>query len=390
MTLDFDAVNWNIVNVTSTSELEGALSNAQAGDKIIIASGTYNGNFELTEGGSQNNPIWIVGEDSNNKPILDGGDFNNGTALHIDGADNDNPATEGMGYIYIQDLALTNARAGTFVDKSDYVTIDNLEVYNIGQAGIHIRDGSKYTIIKNSYIHDAGLYNVKFGEGIYLGSDYKKWDDYIDPDTGLAPNNPYDPSVFHVQIINNIIGPNITAEHIDLKEGTSYAYIIGNTFNAAGMKDILNGGLSYIDFKGSHAECAFNKGDDAGNEYFENAFEINRKGEDVFTNTDSGYNNSIYNNTLTFDDANYSSTDEDVTLTLALRSSGDSEAESPDVVTTNDIKTEHWVVKDNVKDANITEPSLRSSVSDNTRDPIDVNKMYKGDYLVEYSAIVPN
>ncbi|MGJ8581757.1 MAG: hypothetical protein ACSHWR_05520, partial [Psychromonas sp.] len=57
MILDFDDVSWNVINVESASELEDALEDASPGDKIIIAAGTYIGNFELNVGGTQNNPI---------------------------------------------------------------------------------------------------------------------------------------------------------------------------------------------------------------------------------------------------------------------------------------------------------------------------------------------
>jgi hypothetical protein len=366
MTLDFDSVSWNVVKVETADELEDALDNAAAGDKIILASGvTYAGNFELNVGGSQYQPIWIVGEDSSDMPVLDGEDYNNSTVLSIDGADSDDSEDQGISYIYIQDIKVTNGRTGISVDQGDYVTIDNVEVYDVGQAGIHIRDGSEYNIIKNSYVHDTGLYNVKYGEGIYIGSDYRKWDSNADV---YEPSTSYDPGVDYTQVLNNIIGPNVTAEHIDVKEGSSYAYIISNTFDAEGMIDIINGGLSYIDFKGNYAEAAYNYGNQNDNEYFENAFEINEKW------TGWGYNNDIHDNVLTFNDEYYDDDSVEVTITLALGSSGNANSES----TTEDIDPDHWVVKSNVDDSSYT-----NIVSNNTRDPEDADKMYKGD-LTEY------
>ena len=349
MTLDFSNVDWNVVNVTTASELKSAFKNATAGDKIVIASGTYVGNFKLEAGGSQDAPIWIVGEDADDMPILDGDDYNNSYALTLDGED-----LGGIGYIYIQDIKATNGRGGIFVDQSDYVTIDNVEVYNIGQAGIHLRDGSEHSIVKNSYIHDTGLYNVKYGEGIYIGSDYTKW-----PGTG---GSEYDPAVDYAQILNNTIGPNVSAEHIDIKEGSSYAYVINNTFDAAGMTDILNGGLSFIDFKGNHAEAAYNVGTQNDNEYFENAFEINEKSPGW------GAYNDIHDNTVTFNDEYYYKGKVDVTLDIPLGSDGI-------VTTTDDISPYHWVVKNKVDSTN--------TVSNNIRTPEDEDKMYTGD-VTEY------
>jgi len=348
MTLDFASVSWNTVNVNNASQLQDALSDATAGDKIIIASGTYVGNFKLKVGGSKSKPVWIIGENASNMPILDGDDYNNNTTLAIDG---DNAG--GIGYIYVENIKVTNARTGISVDQADYVTIDGVEIYEVGQSAIHLRDGSKYSIVKNNTIHDTGLYNVKYGEGIYIGSDYTKW-------PGGSSSSEYDPAVDYVQILNNVIGPNVTAEHIDVKEGSSYAYIIGNTFDAEGMNDIINGGLSFIDFKGNYAEAAYNTGGQNDNEYFENAFEINEK------SSGWGAYNAIHNNTVTFDDEYYNKNSVSVTITLPLGSGGDANS----VKTTDTIKPTHWVVKNNVDGSN--------SASDNTRIATDEDKMYSG------------
>ncbi len=348
MTLDLNSVSWNIVKVTNSKELSKALSKAAPGDKIVIAPGTYPGKFKLKKSGSKNKPIWVTGEDASNMPILDGGDYNNKTAFAIDGDE------KGIAYIYLQHIKVTNARGGITVDNADYVTIDSVEAYNVGQAGIHLRDGSEYNIVKNSYIHDTGLYNAKYGEGIYIGSDYTKW-------PGGRSSSEYNPKVDYAQIINNTIGPNVTAEHIDIKEGSSYAYIIGNTFNAAGMIDILNGGLSYIDFKGNHAEAAYIKGDQNNNKYFENAFEVNTKSEGW------GFHNSIHDNVLIFNDEYYSNGTISITMTLALGSKGKPKSSE----STKKKSLDHWVVRSNIKGT--------TQAFNNTRIPADTSKMYKGD-----------
>lgn len=346
MTLDFASVSWNIVKVNTTKALSNALSKASPGDKIVIAPGTYPGKFKLKKSGSKNKPIWVIGEDASNMPILDGGDYNNKTAFAIDGDD------KGIAYIYVQNIKVTNARGGITVDNADYVTIDGVEAYKVGQAGIHLRDGSEYNIVKNSYIHDTGLYNVKYGEAVYIGSDYTKW-------PGGRSSSEYNPKVDYAQILNNTLGPNVTAEHVDIKEGSSYAYIIGNTFDAAGMTDILNGGLSYIDFKGNYSEVAYNKGNQNGNKYFENAFEVNTKSEGW------GFYNNIHDNILTFDDKYYGKTS--ITMTLALGKKGKAKMSK----TTKDKSLDHWVVRNNIKGT--------THVSNNTRIPADAKKMYTGD-----------
>ena len=348
MTLKFNKVSWKTVNVKTATELHTALSKASAGTKIVIASGTYKGNFELAKGGSKNEPIWIVGKSTSDMPILNGGDQNNGTTLAINGKNKG-----GIGYVYVQNIKVTKSRTGIAVDQADYVTIDNVEVYKVGQSAIHLRDGSKYSIVKNSYIHDTGLYNVKYGEGVYIGSDHTKW-------PGGEGTSEYDPAVDYAQILNNKIGPNVTAEHIDIKEGSSKAYIIGNQFNAKGMNDILNGGLSFIDFKGNKAECAYNTGDQNSNKYFENAFEINEKSNGW------GTYNKIHHNTVTFDDVYYNKGKVSRTITLPLGADGKAQK----VKTTKDVKPAHWVVLNNVGASN--------TATSNTRKVKDSKKMYTG------------
>jgi hypothetical protein len=167
--------------------------------------------------------------------------------------------------------------------------------------------------------------------------------------------------VDYAQIIHNTIGPNVTAEHIDIKEGSSYAYVIGNTFNAAGMKDILNGGLSYIDFKGNNTEAAYNQGDQNGNPYFENAFEVNTKSPGW------GMNNNIHDNVLKFNDEYYSNGKISITMTLALGSKGNPQSSEE----TKEKSLDHWVVRSNINGV--------TQVSNNSRMPADESKMYKGD-----------
>jgi hypothetical protein len=47
------------VNVANVTQLTAALSNAQAGDDIVLANGTYSNNFTLAKNGSPTNPIRI-------------------------------------------------------------------------------------------------------------------------------------------------------------------------------------------------------------------------------------------------------------------------------------------------------------------------------------------
>ncbi|MDN5304322.1 MAG: hypothetical protein PWP46_1206 [Fusobacteriaceae bacterium] len=278
---DYSSGVLRTVTVSSASELSSALSNAKAGDKIVLQAGTYNDNFKITANGTKDNPIWIVSENSSNKAIIKGNSTSSGVAFTATGD-----------YIIIDSLKITNGKKGIILDNSNHSIVDNCEVYNIGEEGIHVRDGSKYVTIQNSYVHDTGLVTIKYGEGIYVGSDYKKW-------TSNGGN--YDADCDYTQILNNTIGPNVTAEHIDIKEGVTGTIVDGNTFNGVGISDTTNGGTSFIDVKGNTSTISNNYGYQNGNDLIENAFEVH----DAYSGW--GDNNTFYNNTIEFDSDNYDS-----------------------------------------------------------------------------------
>ena len=64
------AAPW-VVPVTSASTFSSALANAQPGDVILLAPGTYNGPFTMTASGTAENPIVIRGQAAN-QVIIDG------------------------------------------------------------------------------------------------------------------------------------------------------------------------------------------------------------------------------------------------------------------------------------------------------------------------------
>ena len=56
------------------------------------------------------------------------------------------------------------------------VVLDGIEVHTIGHEAVHFRTHSTDNVIQRSDIHDTGLDNEKFGEGVYLGTAVSNWD----------------------------------------------------------------------------------------------------------------------------------------------------------------------------------------------------------------------
>ena len=71
-------------------------------------------------------------------------------------------------------------------------------------------------MIERNSIHNTGLSRAGYGEGIYVGSD-------------KSVHYYYNATVAFVTIRDNIIGPNVRAEGIDVKEGTHDVRILEST-----------------------------------------------------------------------------------------------------------------------------------------------------------------
>ncbi|MDQ1911432.1 DUF1080 domain-containing protein [Paenibacillus sp. GD4] len=258
------------INCSTASCLSSALSTALAGDTIVLSAGTYSGNFVLNKDGSSGAPIVITSADSSNRAILNGGTTSSGYVFHNTG-----------NYVQLKDLKLTNGKKGIMWDNANNGLIDNVEVYNIGEEGVHFRDGSSYNTIQGSTIRDCGVLTPDYGEGIYVGSDYGKWSTYVKE------------TDYNV-IRNNTIGPNVAAESIDIKEGSKGTLVEGNTFNGTGISG-ANSADSFMDVKGNDNIIRNNIGYRNNNANINDAFQTNER------QPGWGFNNDFYKNTVYMD-----------------------------------------------------------------------------------------
>ncbi len=245
----------NIVRVTNTEELKSALANAKPGDEIVVAKGeyVYSGSsakgylFKGEADGTQKNPIIIRSEDPDNPAVISGIKTSSQYAFSVMGD-----------WWEIRNLKITNAQKGIIIDNSNHTKIIGCEVYNIGSEGIHFRDNSSYCIAENCYVHDTGVVSPSYGEGIYIGS--------AKSTTGYG----YD---CHYNTVRGCrLGPNVAAEHVDVKE-----YTIGTVIE----------------------NCIFN-GKGITGENYSNSF-VNMKGNDCILRNNIGYRNDCVNVTRAFE-----------------------------------------------------------------------------------------
>ncbi|MFH5186829.1 discoidin domain-containing protein [Paenibacillus sp. TAB 01] len=261
------------VSCSTASCLQTALSNAQPGDTITLAAGTtFTGNFVMAANGTASQPITLQSASASNKAILNGGGTGSGYTLYITGD-----------YWVVKDVKVTNAKKGIMLDNANYTLIDGAEVYNIGEEGVHYRDGSSYNTIQNSSVHDTGKVTADYGEGVYVGSDQGKWGTYIKETN-------------YNKITNVAIGPNVTAEHVDIKEGSSGTLVENCTFNGTGISG-ANAADSFIDVKGNNDIIRNNTGYRNNNSIIVDAFQVHQRASGW------GLNASFTGNTVYLDTA---------------------------------------------------------------------------------------
>ncbi|WP_050515152.1 nitrous oxide reductase family maturation protein NosD [Streptomyces rimosus] len=223
------------IDVSTAPELKSALSAAKPGDTIRLADGTYKGNFRASTAAGASSRIVLTGSA---KAVLSAG---GGYGLHLDGAS----------YWTVRGLTVTGGQKGIVADAARGVVLDSVTVHGLDMEGVHFRKSSRDGVIKDSKIYDTGRDGRGMGEGVYVGSA---------GGTGDKSDN--------VQILHNTIGPGVGGENIDIKEGTTGAKIIGNTFDGSGLTG-AHYDDSWADIKGNKVLVEDNTGKHTRNNGYE-------------------------------------------------------------------------------------------------------------------------
>lgn len=219
-----NSTNPQTTKVETAIQLKLALADIVPGAIIQLNDLIFQGNFIISDKqGTPNNPIIIRGS---RNTILTGGDISNGYSLYINKCSN----------IILDGFTIKGGQKGIMLDSSNYCKLINIEVYGVGMEAIHLRTNSMYNIIDHCYVHNTGLKSPQYGEGIYIGS---------------SKSNIVNDKSDYNTVSNCTIGPNVTAESIDIKEYSSYGTILNNTLDGTGMSG-KNYADSLIDVKGNN------------------------------------------------------------------------------------------------------------------------------------------
>jgi len=218
------------IRVSTASELKGALLEVQAGDTIALRAGIYAGKFVIPAGknGKKDQPIILQGPA---EAILDAGSISTGYVLHVQ-----------ANYWIFQGFTVQNGLKGIVCDEASHNVFRDLKITGLGEEGIHFRKFSKHNLLQNSRITYTGLHRAGYGEAVYIGTAVSNWNRYTAGEADRCDSN---------QVINNHIGPYVSAEAIDIKEGTTGGLIEGNYFDGTGLSG-ENSADSWLDVKGNH------------------------------------------------------------------------------------------------------------------------------------------
>ncbi|GAB3921422.1 hypothetical protein GCM10029976_008450 [Kribbella albertanoniae] len=254
-----------VVDVSTAAQLQAALANAQAGQTIRLAAGQYRGSFLTQRAGTASAPITLTGPSS--AVLINDGPSGTAPSCPAPTAGWDSGYglwLFGAPYWKLTGFTVQESKKGIVLDNSHHVTIDGVSVHHTDEEAVHFRRSSADGVIKNSTITDAGLVQKGYGEGVYLGSAGSNW--------GCHGNSGGVDKSDRVQVLDNQLGPNIAAEAIDVKEGTTGGVIRGNTFNGRGISG-ENSADSWVDVKGFDYVIENNTGTFSSPGTFANGYE---------------------------------------------------------------------------------------------------------------------
>ncbi|WP_025743096.1 InlB B-repeat-containing protein [Aquimarina pacifica] len=155
----FQFLRAETIIVTPDDFLAGVVRNASGGDIILMQPGTYSALYLDDLIFTKEEPLIIRGDGTGEVMIegsLDSG-YYNGVKF------------ENCSYIVLEGVTISTFNVGVRTIDCDHIIFNDLEVENIGYGAIHTYY-SNYIDILNCKIHDTGVVEPKWGEGIYIGS----------------------------------------------------------------------------------------------------------------------------------------------------------------------------------------------------------------------------
>jgi hypothetical protein len=223
--------------VSGAAQLQAALKSARPGQVIELADGVYKGKFVATGSGTSAKPIVLRG---GRGAVLDSGSYSTGMTLQLQKAN----------YWRLEGFTVRKGQKGVVLDQSNHNVLSKLDVGDVGMEAVHFRSSSSDNRLEGSDVHDTGHFDAGRGEGVYIGTAFVHWNKY-------GNSGGMDRSDRNVITGNRIHA--ITAENIDIKEGTVNGQIVDNVLEGDRMSGVHHGD-SWVDVKGNGYLIANNTG----------------------------------------------------------------------------------------------------------------------------------
>jgi len=232
------AAGGGVRRVSGAAQLQAALRSARPGQIIELADGVYKGKFVASGSGTSAKPIVLRG---GRGAVLDSRSYSTGVTLQLRGAN----------YWRLEGFTVRKGQKGVVLDRSNHNVLSGLDVGNVGMEAVHFRSSSSDNRLEGSDIHHTGRFDAGRGEGVYIGSAFTSWSKY-------GNSGGMDRSDRNVVTGNRIHA--VTAENIDIKEGTVKGQITDNVFEGDRMSGVHHGD-SWVDVKGNGYLVADNTGE---------------------------------------------------------------------------------------------------------------------------------
>jgi hypothetical protein len=147
----------NGAEIGPSDDIEATIAALGPGDELVLQGGTYvfNENITLRANGTQAAPIVIRAKDGE-QPILTQA-TNQQNVVEINGSS----------HLVFRGIEFTGGSHGIRLIDSDFITIEDCEIYETGDVAISANSGGTYEqlkILRNHIHHTNGT-----GEGMYLG-----------------------------------------------------------------------------------------------------------------------------------------------------------------------------------------------------------------------------
>jgi parallel beta-helix repeat protein len=138
-------------------DLAAAVAALSPGEELELRGGTYafDGNLTLTANGTVSQPIVVRARDGDRPVITQATTAHNVVEIN------------GSSHFVVRGITFTGGSHGIRLMNSDFVTIEDCEVFETGNVAISANSGGTYEglIIRRNHIHHTNGH----GEGLYLG-----------------------------------------------------------------------------------------------------------------------------------------------------------------------------------------------------------------------------